>query len=98
MKPLKKVRNEIQRKEEILATVQSELEVLREQERQLENSEMIAAIRNAKFSADDMLALVQAVKKVGTDLSALIPLAINATTTPTPFSESEDENHEVEED
>lgn len=98
MKPLKKVRNEIQRKEEILATVQSELEVLREQERQLENSEMIAAIRNAKFSADDMLALVQAMKKGGTDLSALIPLAINATTTPTPFSESEDENHEVEED
>ena len=98
MKPLKKVRNEIQRKEEILATVQSELEVLREQERQLENSEMIAAIRNAKFSADDMLALVQAVKKGGTDLSTLIPLAINATTTPTPFSESEDENHEVEED
>ena len=37
MRPLKKIRNEIQRKEEILATIQSELEVLREQERQLEN-------------------------------------------------------------
>ena len=87
MRPLKKIRNEIQRKEEILATIQSELEVLREQERQLENSEMIAAIRNARFSADDMLSLVQAIKKSGTNLSTLLTFAETPSTTPTPISE-----------
>ena len=96
MRPLKKIRNEIQRTEEILATIQSELEVLREQERQLENSEMIAAIRNARFSADDMLSLVQAIKKSGTNLSTLLTFAENPSTTPTPISESEDKNHEAE--
>lgn len=92
MKPLIKVRREIRRKEEILAAVQADLEVLRSEEQQLENSEMIAAIRNAKLSADDMLALVHALKKGSTELSTLLPLfetqALNKAT------ESEDESHD----
>ena len=62
MKPLKKVRGEIRRKEMQLAALQAELKDLRAQEQQLENTEMITAIRNAKFEADDILLLISALK------------------------------------
>lgn len=91
MKPLKKVRNEIERKEAQLALLQGELETLRNQELQLENAEMVAAIRSAKFSADDMLALVQVLKKGGTDLSDLLPLVELEPN----LNESEAANHET---
>ena len=65
MKPLKKIRGEIRRKEMQLAALQTELKDLRAQEQQLENTEMITAIRNAKFEADDILLLISALKKGG---------------------------------
>lgn len=73
MKPLKKVRGEIRRKEIQLAALQAELKDLRAQEQQLENTEMITAIRNAKFEADDILQLISALKKGGSAPTDLLP-------------------------
>lgn len=73
MKPLKKVRGEIRRKEIQLAALQAELKDLRAQEQQLENTEMITAIRNAKFEADDILQLISALKKGGSAPADLLP-------------------------
>lgn len=73
MKPLKKIRGEIRRKEMQLAALQTELKDLRAQEQQLENTEMITAIRNAKFEADDILLLISALKKGGSAPADLFP-------------------------
>ena len=75
MKPLKKINNEIARIEAQLEVLQPRLRDLKAQRTQLENAEMIAAIRNANFSADDMLAVIEAVKNGGTDLATLLALS-----------------------
>ena len=73
MKPVKKVRDEISRKDMQPAALQAELKDLRAQEQQLENTEMITAIRNAKFEADDILLLISALKKGGSAPADLLP-------------------------
>lgn len=75
MKPLKKINNEIARIEAQLEVLQPRLRDLKAQRTQLENAEMIAAIRNANFNADDMLAVIEAVKNGGTDLATLLALS-----------------------
>lgn len=95
MKPLKKVRGEIKRKEIQLAALQAELKDLRAQEQQLENTEMITAIRNAKFEADDILRLISALKKGGSapaDLLSSLGLAPDATE---PSENKEESLHET---
>ena len=95
MKPLKKVRGEIRRKEIQLAALQAELKDLRAQEQQLENTEMITAIRNAKFEADDILLLISALKKGGsapTDLLASLGLEPDAAE---PSENKEESLHET---
>lgn len=87
LKPLKKVNNEIQKIESQIELLQTRLTHLKEQRTQLENAEMIAAIRNANFNADDMLAVIQAVKNGGTDLATLLAMS---TTAPTQTDESEE--------
>lgn len=94
MRELKKVRNEIRRKESQLAALEEELKVLKEHEKQLEDMEMISAIRKARLNADDMLAMVKAIKSGETDLSALFPQGQDADTT---IEESEDTTHETDE-
>ena len=88
MKPLKKINNEIARIEAQLEVLQPRLRDLKAQRTQLENAEMIAAIRNANFNADDMLAVIEAVKNGGTDLATLLVLS----------SERTRKNNESEED
>lgn len=88
MKPLKKINNEIARIEAQLEVLQPRLRDLKAQRTQLENAEMIAAIRNANFNADDMLAVIEAVKNGGTDLATLLALS----------SERTRKNNESEED
>lgn len=90
MKPLKKINNEIARIEAQLEVLQPRLRDLKAQRTQLENAEMIAAIRNANFSADDMLAVIEAVKNGGTDLATL--LALSSERTPQNNESEEDEN------
>ena len=95
MKPLKKVRGEIKRKEIQLAALQAELKDLRAQEQQLENTEMITAIRNAKFEADDILRLISALKKGGSapvDLLPYLGLELDATE---PSENKEESLHET---
>lgn len=95
MKPLKKVRGEIRRKEIQLAALQAELKDLRAQEQQLENTEMITAIRNAKFEADDILQLISALKKGGSapaDLLASLGLEPDAAE---PSENKEESLHET---
>lgn len=79
MKVLKKVNNEIEKIEAQLALLQARLQELKEQRTQLENAEMIAAIRNANFNAEDMLAVIQAVKNGGTDLATLLAMSTGTT-------------------
>lgn len=79
MKALKKVNNEIEKIEAQLALLQARLQELKEQRTQLENAEMIAAIRNANFNAGDMLAVIQAVKNGGTDLATLLAMSTGTT-------------------
>lgn len=79
MKPLKKINNEIARIEAQLEVLQPRLRDLKAQRTQLENAEMIAAIRNANFNADDMLAVIEAVKNGGTDLATLLALSSERT-------------------
>ncbi len=79
MKSLKKVNNEIEKIEAQLALLQARLQELKEQRTQLENAEMIAAIRNANFNAGDMLAVIQAVKNGGTDLATLLAMSTGTT-------------------
>lgn len=79
MKALKKVNNEIEKIEAQLALLQARLQELKEQRIQLENAEMIAAIRNANFNAGDMLAVIQAVKNGGTDLATLLAMSTGTT-------------------
>lgn len=79
MKALKKVNNEIEKIEAQLALLQARLQELKEQRTQLENAEMIAAIRNANFNAEDMLAVIQAVKNGGTDLATLLAMSTGTT-------------------
>ena len=94
MRQLKKVRGEISRKEAQLAALQEELKDLRAQEQQLENAEMISAIRNAKFDADDMLLLIRTLKKGGSVPADLFPaLGLEAEAT-TPENK-EDMHHEA---
>ena len=90
MKPLKKINNEIARIEAQLEVLQPRLRDLKAQRTQLENAEMIAAIRNANFNADDMLAVIEAVKNGGTDLATL--LALSSERTPQNNESEEDEN------
>lgn len=102
MRELKKVRNEIRRKESQLATLEEELKILKEHEEQLEDMEMISAIRKARLNADDMLAMVKAIKSGETDLSALFPQG-QESDEPSPddedatIKESEDTTHETDE-
>ena len=79
MKPLKKVNNEIEKIETQIVLLQTRLKELKEQRTQLENAEMIAAIRNANFNAEDMLAVIQAVKNSGTDLATLLAMSTGNT-------------------
>ena len=79
MKALKKVNNEIEKIEAQLALLQARLQELKEQRTQLENAEMIAAIRNANFNTEDMLAVIQAVKNGGTDLATLLAMSTGTT-------------------
>ena len=72
MKALKKVNNEIEKVESQIQLLQARLQELKNQRTQLENAEMIAAIRDAKFDANEMLA-VAAMKKGGKGLSELLP-------------------------
>ena len=90
MKPLKKINNEIARIEAQLEVLQPRLRDLKAQRTQLENAEMIAAIRNANFNADDMLAVIEAVKNGSTDLSTL--LALSSERTPKNNESEENEN------
>ena len=101
MRELKKVRNEIRRKESQLTALDEELKVLKEHEKQLEDMEMISAIRKARLNADDMLAMVKAIKSGETDLSALFPQERGADE-PSPdedttIEESEDTTYEADE-
>lgn len=95
MRALKKVRNEIKKKEAQLAILQDDLEQLRAQEKQLEDTEMITAIRGARLSADDMLAFIHALKSGDTDISTLLatPGQADADGPGTEFKESEDNDH-----
>lgn len=88
MKPLKKVNNEITKIESQIELLQTRLRDLKAQRTQLENAEMIAAIRNANFNAEDMLAVIQAIKNGDTDMATL--LAANTNTTTTNSDESEE--------
>lgn len=88
MKPLKKVNNEITKIESQIELLQTRLRDLKAQRTQLENAEMIAAIRNANFNAEDMLAVIQAIKNGDTDMATL--LAANTNTTTTNSNESEE--------
>lgn len=72
MKPLNKINNKISKLENQLEQLQDRLRQLKSQRTQLENAEMIAAIRNANFRAEDMLAVIQAIKNGNTDLTALL--------------------------
>lgn len=72
MKPLNKINNEITKLETQMSQLQERLRQLKAQRTQLENAEMIAAIRNANFRAEDMLAVIQAIKNGDTDLTALL--------------------------
>lgn len=92
MRPLKKVRGEIKRKEMQLSALQAELENLRAQEQQLENTEMISAVRNAKFHADDILLLIQALKKGGSAPADLFPM-LGLDQDATEPSENKEETH-----
>ena len=58
MKALKKVNNEIEKVESQIQLLQARLQELKNQRTQLENAEMIAAIRDAKFDANEMLAVI----------------------------------------
>ena len=73
MKALKKVNNEIEKIESQIQLLQTRLQELKAQRTQLENAEMIAAIRDAKFDANDMLAVIAAMKKGGKGLSEFLP-------------------------
>lgn len=95
MKPLKKVRGEIRRKEIQLAALQAELKDLRAQEQQLENTEMITAIRNAKFEADDILQLISALKKDGSAPTDLLPSLGLETDATEPSENKEESLHET---
>ena len=103
MRALKRVNNEIRKQEANLALVQEKLDELYKQRTQLENAEMIDAIRSAKFDATEMLTVIHALKKGGTDLSALL-LTIGGTDTSasadtkpeTNNTESEDNDYETE--
>ena len=104
MRALKRVNNEIRKQEANLALVQEKLNELYKQRTQLENAEMIDAIRSAKFDATEMLTVIHALKKGGTDLSALL-LTIGGTDTSgnsagtkleTNNIESEDNDYETE--
>ena len=66
MRALKRVNNEIRKQEANLALVQEKLDELYKQRTQLENAEMINAIRSAKFAATEMLTVIHALKKGGT--------------------------------
>ena len=88
MKPLKKVNNEITKIETQIELLQTRLRDLKAQRTQLENAEMIAAIRNANFNAEDMLAVIQAIKNGDTDMATL--LAANTNTTTINSDESEE--------
>lgn len=96
MRALKKVRNEIKKKEAQLAILQDDLEQLRAQEKQLEDAELITAIRGARLSADDMLAFIHALKNGGTDLSTLLaaPGQADKNDPGTEIKESEDNDHD----
>ncbi|MDO5392142.1 MAG: DUF4315 family protein [Eubacteriales bacterium] len=89
MKGLKKVMLDIERTNGQLAQLQERLRDLEAQRTQLENAEMIAAIRNANFDASEMLAVIQSLKKNGTGLSDLLAL-----TTVSKNEESEESNHD----
>lgn len=89
MKPLKKINNEIARIEAQLEVLQPRLRDLKAQRTQLENAEMIAAIRNANFSADDMLAVIEAVKNGDTDLATLLALSSEHTSKTNESEENE---------
>ena len=106
MRALKRVNNEIRKQEANLALVQEKLNELYKQRTQLENAEMIDAIRSAKVDATEMLTVIHALKKGGTDLSALL-LTIGGTDTSvnsadtkpetnTNNTESEDNDYETE--
>lgn len=72
MRALKRINNEIQKQEANLALIQERLAGLYKQRTQLENAEMIDAIRSARFDASEMLTVIHALKKGGTDLSELL--------------------------
>ena len=72
MRALKRVNHEIQKQEANLALIRGKLDELYKQRTQLENAEMIDAIRDAKFDANDMLTVIHALKKGGTGLSELL--------------------------
>ena len=78
MKPLNKINNLITKLETQMSQLQERLRQLKAQRTQLENAEMIAAIRNANFRAEDMLAVIQAIKNGDTDLTALLTQRSNA--------------------
>ena len=73
MKALKKVNAEIAKVQAQLDSLQERLQYLIEQRTQLENAEMVAAIRNAQFDANEMLAVIAALKQGGKELSSLLP-------------------------
>lgn len=77
MKPLLKVKNEITRLENQQAQIAERLDSLYKQRTQLENTEMIQAIRDAEFDAADVVAVIQAIKKGGGNLTELLALATN---------------------
>lgn len=91
MKALKKVKSEIERLETQDAAIRERLEILYKERTQLENTEMIQAIREAEFDASDMIAVIQAIKKGGRNLTELLSLATN---NPNPTEEEADETHE----
>ena len=77
MKPLLKVKNEITRLENQQAQIAERLDSLYKQRTQLENTEMIQTIRDAEFDAADVVAVIQAIKKGGGNLTELLALATN---------------------
>lgn len=88
MKPLLKVKNEITRLENQQAQIAERLDSLYKQRTQLENTEMIQAVRDAEFDAADVVAVIQAIKKGGGNLTELLALATNHPNT------TEDNTHE----
>ena len=103
MRALKRVNNEIRKQEANLALVQGKLDELYKQRTQLENAEMIDAIRDAKFDASEMLTVIHALKKGGTGLSELLLTIGQAEAAQTAgkepesnITESEDNDHETE--